>query len=101
MNRELFRYTFVEDVVVEEIEASLVLALLSVESLHGESQVRLDASHFFDTEQKTCVIDAGTDVGLDLNRLFIGFVRREYGEDAFTVQRVKPTRQDVLAEAAR
>jgi hypothetical protein len=88
MTRELYRYVFKPDAALDEVETSLLLAILSTESLHGEAQVRLDASHFFDSERRACVIDAGTPVGRDLNRLFVGFVRREFGEDAFRVERV-------------
>lgn len=88
MNSEVYRYNFVSALPLEDIEASLVLAIMSAESLHGEAQVRLDAAHFFDRDQRACVIDASTPVGRDVNRLFIGFVRREFGEDAFRVERV-------------
>ena len=88
MNREIYRYRFDSSVDVAEIEASLLLALLATESLRGESQVRLEASHAMDVKGRTCVIDAGSNVGRDLNRLFVGFVRREFGEDAFRVGRV-------------
>ncbi len=100
MNREVYRYTFSEDVPIDDIEESLVLAIMAAESLHGESQVRLDAGHFFDSEQRACVIDAGSDVGRDLNRLFIGFLRREFGEDAFQVRRVAGVQNELVAEAA-
>src|SRR5262249_15574154 len=43
MSRELYRYTFAPEVPPEEVEATLLLALFAVESLHGEAQVRLDA----------------------------------------------------------
>jgi hypothetical protein len=88
MTKELYRYNFNSVVPLEDIEASLLLAILATESLHGEAQVRLDAAHFFDADQHACVIDAGTPVGRDVNRLFVGFLRREFGEDAFTVERV-------------
>lgn len=88
MPGELYRYRFTAGVSIEEIEASLLLALWGTESLHGEAQVRLDGAHVFDAERRACVIDAGTAVGRDLNRLFVGFVRREFGADAFTVERV-------------
>src|SRR5689334_17338467 len=88
MSPELYRYTFTPDVPVEEVESTLLLALLAVEALYGEVQTRLDAAHFFDSDQRACVIDAGTAVGRDVNRLFVGFVRREFGEDAFRVERV-------------
>lgn len=88
MHKELYRYVFVDAVPVEEIEASLLLAVMATECLHGEAQVRLDASHYLDPNARACVIDAGTSVGRDFNRLFTGFVRREFGEDSFRVERV-------------
>jgi len=85
---ERYRYVFCDEVPIEDIEASLLLAIFATESLHGESQVRLDVSHFLDTDRRVCVIDSGTAVGQDLNRLFVGFMRREFGEDSFRVERV-------------
>ena len=91
MTKELYRYEFQSEVPLEEVEASLLLAVLATESLHGESQVRLDASHYIDPDRRACVIDAGTAVGRDINRLFVGFLRREFGEDSFRIHRASPT----------
>ena len=88
MTKELYRYAFTPDVAIDEVEASLLLAVLATESLHGDSPTRLDAAHFLDPAKRACVIDAGTPVGRDLNKLFVGFLRREFGEDAFSVERV-------------
>ena len=87
MSKEVYRYVFSADVPLEEVEASLLLAVMGAESLHGESQVRLDAAHHLDVAARACVIDAGTAVGRDFNRLFVGFLRREFGEDSFQVER--------------
>ena len=76
MSAEVYRYHFVPSIAFEEVEASLVLALLATEALHGQAQVRLDAAHAVDVEKRSCVIDAGTAVGRDLNRMFAGFVTR-------------------------
>jgi hypothetical protein len=95
MTRELYRYAFKSDVLLEDIEASLVLALMATESLHGEAQVRLDASHYLDAEKHACVIDAGTSVGRDICCIFTGFAIREFGEDAFQVERVESNHQSV------
>ncbi|HEY7158950.1 MAG TPA: hypothetical protein VH575_33705 [Gemmataceae bacterium] len=89
MTTDLYRYQFAENVPPEEIEATILLSLFAVESLHGESQTRLDAAHHFDTARCACVIDAATAVGRDFNRLFVGFLRREFGEDAFQVERLR------------
>ena len=88
MNQTVYRYRFGTEVPVEEMEATLLLALFDVESLHGESQTCLDAAHHFDADRHACVIDANTSVGKDFNRLFVGFLRREFGEDTFRVERL-------------
>lgn len=88
MSKDVYRYKFATTVPAEEIEASLLLAVMAAESLHGEAQTRLDAAHYFEPDQRACVIDADTVVGRDLNRLFVGFMRREFGEEAFQVERV-------------
>lgn len=84
----IYRYSFAAEVPLADVEASLLLAIWGTESLHGESQVRLDASHFLDTDLRRCVIDASTDVGRAINRLFVGFLNREFGPDSFEVERV-------------
>jgi hypothetical protein len=88
MTKRIYRYRFEDPVPLDEVEDTLVLALLAVEALHGEAQVRLDAVHHFDREQRACVIDATTPVGRSLNKLFTNFLSREFGEKAFTVERV-------------
>lgn len=89
MNSEIYRYSFAPDVPIEEVEASLVLAIMAAESLHGQTDVRLDAGHALDAEKRFLVVDAATQVGRDLNRLFLGFISREFGEDSFRVERVE------------
>jgi hypothetical protein len=86
----LYRYTFQADVPKAEVEASLLLALIAVEGLHGEAQTRLDAGHALGGKFGTCVIDAGTPVGRDLAKVFTAFLRREFGEDSFRVERLQP-----------
>jgi len=88
MSSERYRYTFDEKVPLEDVETSLLLAVMTTESLHGEAQVRLDAAHYLDVSCRACVIDAGTVVGRDINRLFVGFLGREFGADSFKVERV-------------
>jgi hypothetical protein len=95
----LYRYTFATDVPIEEVESSLLLAILAAEGLHGEADVRLDAAHHLDAEARACVIDAGTPVGRDLNKLFVNFLRREFGPDAFHVERAKASPKPEAQEA--
>lgn len=90
MTADAYRYVFQPAVPAVEVEATLVLSILAVEALHGEAQTRLDAGHAFDGGLRVVVIDAASAVGRDLNRVFIGFVTREFGPEAFRVERVKP-----------
>ena len=88
MSARVFRYQFDSQVPIEEVESSLLLAILATESLHGETDVQLNVIHTLDTQRRICVIDAGSDVGRSLNKIFAGFLRREFGRDQFTVRRL-------------
>jgi hypothetical protein len=88
MSDHVFRYSFSASVDIVEVEATVTLSLLATESLHGESRVRLEAHHSFDAEGRTCTIDATGEAGRDLNRLFLGFISREFGQNSFRVERV-------------
>lgn len=88
MHREVYRYTFHGKVPLAEIEAALVLAIFACESLHGEVPVQLEVAHFLDMAKRACVTDASGQVARDFNKLFAGFLRREFGADAFQVERV-------------
>lgn len=88
MSADIRRYQFTKAVPTVEIESTLALALISTECLHGEAQVRLDAAHVMDPDTNVCVIDTATLVGRDLACLFTGFAAREFGPDAFQVERV-------------
>ncbi|QOJ04884.1 MAG: hypothetical protein HRU71_01265 [Planctomycetia bacterium] len=72
---------------MREVEETLLLAVLAVESLFGESTVRLDASYSVDAPRRSCAIDASTEVGRSLSRVFTGFITREFGGDAFGIHR--------------
>ena len=93
MGAEIYRYTFSEDIPAHEIESTLYLAILAAESLHGRSEVRLQVSYSMDAEEKACVVDGRTDAGNDVARIFTGFIMREFGEEAFRVERVRTERQ--------
>jgi hypothetical protein len=88
MTPAIHRYRFAASIAFEDIEASLVLAIFAAECLHGECQVRLDAAYAVNPAERTCVIDSTTAVGRDINRLFTGFVLREFGPDSFRVERI-------------
>ena len=89
MSQWLYRYQFDGRAEMNEVESLLARAILAAEDLYGESQVRLDASHCLDAAIRSCVIDGSTAVGRDINRMFTGFLSREFGEDQFRVERLE------------
>lgn len=89
MNQNIYRYDFSSEVPFPRVEESLALSVLTAESLHGSPQVRLDASFCVDREKHACIVDAGTEVGCDIARIFTGYLTREFGEGAFKVKRLK------------
>jgi hypothetical protein len=88
---DVYRYSFAAHVPFVEVESSLVLAIMAAENLRGQAQVRLDAAHTIDAEKRVCVVDGSTPVGRDINRLFVGFLHREFGPDSFSVERAEKT----------
>lgn len=86
-NREVQRYAFKRTVPAREIEETFLLSVLAAEGLHGQARVRLDAGYYFDPKKRVCVVDAGSDVGRDICRIFTGFAIREFGETSFKVTR--------------
>ena len=88
MSRQIRRYSFSASVPADDIENTLAMAVFAAEGLHGQSRVRLEATYCFDPEKRACVIDAESEIGRDICRMFTGFAIREFGESAFTVCRV-------------
>lgn len=100
MIRGVYKYEFDKSIPMDDVESTLLLAILSVESLHGESQVELDVRHLLDVERRACVVDANTPVGRDLNSLFVGYLRREFN-NRFRVKRMDaPVATEVAGAAA-
>ncbi len=88
MQEQCYQYTFSTAIDITDVEATVTLAALATESLHGEARMQLESSHSFDAVKRTCVIDASGEVGRDFNQLFLGFMRREFGRGSFQVKRV-------------
>jgi len=101
MPKEIYKYQFREGVSLRDIEETLLLAVLAAESLHGQCRVRLDAGYCLEESKRACIIDAATDVGRDINRIFTGFAIGEFGEDVFEVERIEGAPKPQQAEVAR
>jgi len=94
MTSEIFRYEFPTNVAMADVEASIVLAVLATQGLHGEALVRLEARHHLDLPGRRCVVDASTPAGSDFNRIFVSFLLREFGDRGFCVERVEKAKPD-------
>jgi hypothetical protein len=88
MSRPVYRYTFDPKTSLAEVWNSLFLSAFAAECIHGRAQVRLDAAFCLDEKKRACVVDAATPVGRTIAQIFTGLLSREFGEDAFTVERV-------------
>jgi hypothetical protein len=89
MTQETYKYRFdPETVPAQDMEDTLMLALLAVECLHSRSRVRMEGRFTIDKQKRTCTIDATTSVGRDLAHIFTGFVISEYGERAVCIKRI-------------
>jgi hypothetical protein len=88
MSQTVYRYQFNKKVPLQEVEDSLMLAVLAAEGIHGRSRLQLDAKFLLDKGKKTCVIDAGNEVGIHIACIFTEFLSRQFGEQAFQVKRV-------------
>lgn len=97
MSQTVFRYTFEPHVPLEEVEASILLAAMGCEGLHGRVDAMLDAGYWLDEAKRTCVLDASTPIGRDFNRLFCGFLNREFSADEYFVERVDGTSSECAA----
>lgn len=100
MSCEIYRYTINQDIPFQEVEESLLLSVLATESVYGRSLVRLDASFCLEKKKYACVIDASTDVGRHIAKVFTGFLTQEFGDGAFKVTRLdkKPENTEVNPE---
>lgn len=88
MSADIYRYGFRQGIPLDEVRYSLLLAALAAEGVHGQSEVRLDAGYHLDEKERACVVDATTAVGKTISRIFTSLLTREFGEDAFSVERV-------------
>jgi hypothetical protein len=85
-----FVFVFEPHVPLAEAEMSLHLAMFAVEGLAGRVQVRLDANYQVDADKHVIAIDGSNRVGQMIAHVFAGLLLREFGEDAFHIERVHP-----------
>jgi len=86
MDMKAFRFEFEPDVSLTEAEQTLHLALFAVGGLYGEARVRLEAAYRVDEICTAIGVDASTEVGAAVVKIYAGLLLKEFGEDAFRVR---------------
>lgn len=99
MSLEIYRYEISDKINIGEVEESLLLAVLTTESVYGSSLVRLDASFCLEEKKRACVIDASTEVGRHIAKVFTGFLTQEFGDGAFKITRIDKKPEPVASGA--
>ena len=67
----------------------MLLAVLAAEGVFGEARVSLDCRYAIDESIRAIIVDAATPVGMLVNSIFVTFILREFGREAFDVWRVE------------
>ena len=87
MSQPPYRFEIGQAVPLEEAELTLQLSIYALEGLFGNAGVRLDARYDIDEAGRALVVDASTEIGMSLVRVFAALLLREFGDDAFSVRR--------------
>lgn len=98
MQSAVYRFEFDEPASMADVETTLHLAVLGAEGLFGESAVRMDATYSIDEERRICMVDACSEVGRAMVKLFTGYLTKELGPDAFRVRRAASTAAKTAVE---
>ena len=99
MTTGVYRFVLKPTVPLEEAEMSLQLAIFAAEGLFGSARVRMDVGYHLDSPRRTVVVDANTEVGSAVVRMFTAFLTREFGEHTFEVRRVESPHASAPEEA--
>lgn len=83
------RFQFSPQIPFPDAEASLLLARWGTESLHGPTRARLEARCRTDEDLRIVELDASSEVGRDMSRLFLGFLEHEFPASQYRVEVVE------------
>lgn len=85
MTRTIYSYRFDNRIAMSDIEDALSLAVIAAESLHSRVEFRMEAYMRLDVKAHRCIIDAESPIGLDIARIFTGYLIALFGDTAFEV----------------
>lgn len=81
------KFKFTKGIDKKIIEAQIAIAIIAVESTFGQSKVRINAA--YDLIGRTMIIDVSSDVGEQIAQVFTGLITHQFGEEKFSVERLK------------
>lgn len=79
MTRTVYRFTFEPGVPMAHVLRGLLLSTTAVEAIYGESAMMVDGKFSVCKRERTCDIDAETQVGMDLAKVFAKFMNLHSG----------------------
>lgn len=88
MADESYQYSFNPTADMTQVEDTLLLAAMAAEGLHGRSCIHLDAAFRCNVKARTAMVDASTEVGSAIARIFTALLATTIGESAYRVQRL-------------
>ena len=89
MNKTIYHYQIKDGILMSAVKDSLLISIMAVESLFGRSRINLEARFRLEKMNRVCIIDVGTLIGETIARVFTGLLIREFGEQAFKVERME------------
>lgn len=57
MTKTVYRFEFTDSVDMKDVEETLLLSILAVGYLHGESAIRLEVRYAVNAERRTAAVD--------------------------------------------
>ncbi len=81
------KFKFVKGIDKKLIESQIAIAVIAAESTFGQSKVRINAA--YDLIGRTVIIDVSSEVGEQIAQVFTGLITHQFGEEKFSVERIK------------
>lgn len=97
---DVFRFSISSEVPLDEAEMTLQLATFAAEGLFGAARVRLDFGYHLDPQRHAILVDGTAEVGAAVIRIFANLLFREFGEEAFRVERLDSNKRQPQEAAA-
>lgn len=86
MIRKSYKFTLAQEIEGRDIRTWLFLAIKAAESIHGETSLKLGFSFCLNPKRRVCFVDAGTEIGSVIAKVFAGFLSVAYGDSSFMVE---------------